>query len=204
MVRRITLLLVSLCFTAGSLAGDLKVTLPDGQTLTAQAIHGKPVELTDRNGTRLLGVDMSWYASAKPGGSPPSDDDRKEIQQILTVPSFYDKLNVLDLSGDNQHAVALIELLRDREFHAGDKEVIWRLEIWYFEFQNGGWAKVSQQNKILDRQRFPDRDALVKYVSTRRWVAKLGAVPEGVQQIQLSNDDLIRSPLAEPRQGTAH
>ena len=91
-------------------------------------------------------------------------------------------------------AVGLVELIRDRDFHAGKGEVIWRAETWYFEFQNGGWAKVSQQNKLLDRQRFKSADDYVAYVSKLRFVPKLSQPGAATQPtvMQLAPEDLLK------------
>lgn len=194
------------------LAGPVTISLPPGNQPSAAKAGSVPatieptsvrfddlgpqpqnVEITTQAGLTLIGVNMGWYRANPSAGEPLSPDDRKEIDQILTVPSFYDKLQILLLSGNNQHVTALVELVRDREFHAGGKEIIWRTELWYFEFQNGGWAKVSQENKVLDRQRFADRETFEKYVRARRWVAKLGAVDGKVTQITLDDADLVKS-----------
>ena len=192
---RWVLALIVMAIGASLMAGEVRVRVPSGQTVTLRPTEGKPIEVALRDGTKLIGVDMRWYATAKAGDGPISEDDRSQIEQILTVPSFYDKLKILRLEGDNQHATALVELLRDREFHASGGDVIWRMELWYFEFENGGWAKVSQENKVLDRQRFAGEDALVKYVSIRRWVPKLGSLKQTAadQEVKLEPEDLIRS-----------
>jgi hypothetical protein len=194
------------------LAGPVTILLPPGQEPAAAKAgsvlariesrtvrfddlgpQAQNVEITTQAGLTLIGVNMGWYRAHPPAGEPLSPDDRKEIEQILSVPSFYNKLKILLLSGNNQHVTALVELVRDREFHAGGQEIIWRTELWYFEFQNGGWAKVSQENKPLDRQRFPDGEAFEKYVRARRWVPKLGAVDGKVAQITLDDADFVKS-----------
>lgn len=170
------------------------MALPDGEVVKTVVQAGRPVEVTAKDGTRLLGVDMAWYApvpaAAKAGEL--SEDDRKSIQEICTVPSFYDRCEILLLQGDADRAVGLMQLVRDRDFHAGKGEVIWRAELWYFEFQNGGWAKVSQQNRVLDRQRFTSREKYLEYVRPIRFVPKLGGIKAGGKdtRIELSEDDL--------------
>jgi hypothetical protein len=188
--------LVVLCLAGQALCAEVRVILPDGQATQVEVASGKPVPatLTLKDGTKLVGVNMSWYAPAKVGDGPISNEDRKEIEGLLTVPSFYNKVRLLELAGDNQHAVGLVELIRDTEFHASGTEIVWRVELWYFEFQNGGWAKVSQQNKIVDRQRFKGREVLEKYLSMTRWVPKLGRlVPDQAKELKLEARDLLRS-----------
>lgn len=169
------LLLALLLTTCGARAlAQSSVRLPGGETAAITQTPSSP-QVRLKDGTRLLGVDLRWYTTAPPDPEPISDDDRTEINELLTVPSFYDRVVLLHLQGDAHRAVGLMELIRDRDFHAGKGEVIWRAEIWYFEFQNGGWAKVNQQNKLLDRQRFKSADDYAAYLMNLRFVPKLGS-----------------------------
>ncbi len=138
------------------------------------------IELAD--GTALQGVDMGWYGPepADPDAGALDDDDKSEIDAIVTqVPSFYDSCRPLIVIGTHQRAVVLAELLRERDFHAAGGNVIWRVELWYFENQNGGWAKVQQQNQVLRRERFASEKAFHAAVDPLRWVPQLGAVRVG-------------------------
>ncbi len=50
--------------------------------------------------------------------------------------------------------------MRTREFYdqkhtAEGTQVIWRVEIWYYEYQHGGWERVANQERVLQRQRIP-------------------------------------------------
>lgn len=189
---RIVAIMPALLWASALLAGEVTVILPDGQAVVSQ---GMPVQVRTKDGLRLVGVDMGWYAPIAPAAEKPgelSEEDRKEIQGICTVPSFYDRCEILLLQGDADRAVALMQIVRDRDFHAGKGELIWRAELWYFEFQNGGWAKVSQQNKVLDRQRFASREQYLEYVRPIRFVPKLGRVQAGNSdaRVELSAEDL--------------
>ena len=195
---RIGVLIFAMAGAVGLLAREVSVVMPDGESIRAESAEGKPLSVMLKDGTRLIGVDMSWYApvaeaKAKPGEL--ADDDRKAIQEICTVPSFYDRCEILLLQGDADRAVGLMQLVRDRDFYAGKGEVIWRAELWYFEFQNGGWAKLSQQNKVLDRQRFASREKYLQYVRPIRFVPRLGGIKasEKGTRVELSADDLKQS-----------
>ena len=190
----LTLLLTT--YAAGAWAQS-SVRLPGGETA---AVTQRPTSPQARlqDGTRLLGVDLAWYTAAPPDPEPISDDDRAEINELLTVPSFYDRAVLLHLQGDAQRAAGLMELIRDRDFHAGKGEVIWRAEIWYFEFQNGGWAKVNQQNKLLDRQRFKSADDYAAYLKNLRFVPKLGSLSTASTRpdiLELTPADIIKPSL---------
>ena len=189
----ITLALLTCC---AGVTAQTAVRLPDGETA---AVIKTPASAQARlkDGTRLLGVDLHWYTAAPHDPKPISDEDRSSITELLTVPSFYDRTVLLHLEGDAQRAVGLMELIRDSEFHAGGGEVIWRAEIWYFEFQSGGWAKVNQQNKLLDRQRFKSADDYASYVKKIRFVPKLGSSSAATRPdlLQLTPADIIKPSL---------
>jgi hypothetical protein len=114
------------------------------------------IELNFSDGSILRGIDMSWYNDddPKPGAGPLSDADVQHLNDILHVPSFYNKSDILLVQGDHDRAVALVRLVRDKDFYSGAGQVIWRIELWYFRNQHGGWEKVLQQNKVLRRERF--------------------------------------------------
>ena len=191
MIRPSSIAICLLLACVSALAG-VEVKMADGEVATVtQSSATRQAQL--RDGTRLVGVDMSWYAPATPDQQALSDDDREQIKELLTVPSFYDRTVLLHTEGDSQRVVGLVELVRDRDFHAGKGEVIWRVELWYFEFQNGGWAKVSQQNRVIDRQRFASADDYRRYVSKVRFVPRLGRQSAATlpSQIPLAPSDLI-------------
>jgi hypothetical protein len=135
--------------------------------------------LTLSDGTILQGVNMNWYGmdAAKAGAGPLDDDDRKVIGAIVNDPrAFENKRAILFTEGDNTRVTMLVELIRDKDFHAGEGNIIWRVELWYFENQFGGWAKVVQQNKVLRRERFKDQAAFDAAVGKIKWVRELGGV----------------------------
>lgn len=169
---------------------------PAGRTLSIVADAGRrlTVNVETADGLRLVGVDMSWYRPVKPAAEQLSEEDRAEIAELLTVPSFSDRVEPLHLAGDADHVTALVQLVRDRDFHAGKGELIWRMELWYFEFANGGWLKVSQQNKVLDRQRFESANAYRDYTRSLRYVPALGGVEVAAEprQVNVLDEQLIK------------
>jgi len=104
--------------------------------------------------TRWEGAGMDYHRDIKPS-TPATADDRKAIETAITEPAqFYDKVRTVRIAADHQHATVLVELLRTRDFHA-DKggEVIYRVELWYFENLFGGWAKDRNTERVLARLR---------------------------------------------------
>jgi hypothetical protein len=114
------------------------------------------IQLNFSDGSILRGVDMAWYNDddPAPGAGPLSDGDIQHLNDILHVPSFYNKADILLVQGDHDRAVALVRLVRDKDFYSGAGQVIWRIELWYFKYNHGGWEKIAQQNKVLRRERF--------------------------------------------------
>ena len=65
-------------------------------------------------------------------------------------PEFYDKVRPLFIAADHQHATVLVELIRTRDFHSDTGgEVIYRVELWYFENLFGGWAKDANTERVI-------------------------------------------------------
>jgi hypothetical protein len=145
---------------------DLSLTLPDGSV--------------------LRGVDMAWYLPEKPGAKfdPLDDDDRAEIKELFdAVQGFENKRNLLLVQGNHDHATVLGEMIRDTEFHSSaGGEIIWRIELWYYKNQHGGWEKVAQQNQVLYRERFKTTAAYDAFVKKFRWRPDLGGLTVGKDQ----------------------
>lgn len=170
--------------SATAVVPSMKLETPgkvDGSTLvfdnvlpeTDYAIH---LKLTD--GTIIEGVNLTWYTEepAKADAGPISDDDRKELLAILRIPDFYNKKDILLLQGDHTRAAALVRLVRDKDFYAGQGQVIWRIETYYCRNQHGGWEIINQQNRILHRERFKSIEAYKAGTEKLKFSAALGAV----------------------------
>lgn len=159
-----------------------KGVVRDGLVVFEKLLPETPYQLRLelRDGTVMQGVDLGWYApltDTTPSGELDASG-REEIAAIITkVPQFYSRSEMLRLNGNARRATALVQLIRDTAFH-GDKagEIIWRVELWYFEYQAGGWARVSQQNVVLRRERFRDRAAFERATSKLRWMPELGGL----------------------------
>ena len=208
MCRSTCCLVALICWLPASIAigGQIIVQAPDGagiasaQASTADNKNSIPasisgaqarfkdlladtaydISLTLADGTTLQGVDLGWYSiePAKPGAGELSDDDKQQIDSILTqILKFTNKNSLLLLQGDHDRATALVQLVRDKPFHSDQGgEVIWRIELWYFQNRHGGWEKVQQTDKLLRRERFPSRQAYQDVVDHLRWTPALGGL----------------------------
>jgi len=97
-----------------------------------------------------------------------TEKDAKELTKYVkdfVNNDFMDIGRVLYIQGQGHRATMLVELLRnpDREFYhefpeppgPEGPETIWRVELWYFLWQRGGWERVSNQERVLRRERLP-------------------------------------------------
>lgn len=138
------------------------------------------VSATLADGTRLQGVDLSWYnpEPVDPAGNPMTADDQTAVRALI-IPDkdFFNKIETLALAGDHSRITALVRMTRDREFYS-DKggEIITRFDLWYFRFEAGGWMKIQQGQKMLRRDRFTSRQAETDALANLRWLPTLGGI----------------------------
>jgi hypothetical protein len=131
-----------------------------GEYRVEKLVEGRAYDLivwttaADGTVTRWEGADMQYHRGIKPAAEATAED-RKAIEELVKdVPQFYDKVRPLRIAADHQHAAVLVELVRTREFFAdAGGEVIYRVELWYFENQFGGWAKDANTERVLARVR---------------------------------------------------
>ena len=97
---------------------------------------------------------MEYHRAIVPAEAATEEDKKWLADFVKEMPSFYDKCRILHLAADHKHAAVLVELARTREFHS-DKggEIIYRVELWYFENLFGGWAKDKNTERVLVRVR---------------------------------------------------
>lgn len=134
----------------GEAAYDLCVTTGDGRGF---------------EGIDLAFVDARMIALAahrrKQLGMPPERElvfTRQDAEDILKfvadIKDFMEIRRVLYLQGQGRRATVLVELMRAREFYAQKgSELIWRVELWYFENRFGGWERLANQERVLRRER---------------------------------------------------
>jgi hypothetical protein len=141
------------------------------------------LEITLKDGRILRGVNLNSYdlEPDKPDAGDLTADDHDQIRQLVSdVLSFYNISRILALKGNHNRAVAVVERTRTKAFHS-DKggEAIYRVEIWYFLNEFGGWQEVPQENKVLIRKRLASDADYHASADPMRWLGDLGGVVVG-------------------------
>ncbi len=140
-------------FTFASLPGDARYDL------VIKTTDGRQIEGIDLDYCDLRMVRMA-AARRKELGLPPertqkfSADDAKAITEwISKLQDFMEIRRPLYIHGDGRRCTVLLELMRTREHYSGGGQFVWRVELWYFQNEYGGWEKVPNQERVLRRQR---------------------------------------------------
>lgn len=141
---------------SGDTTYDICLKLGDGRV-----VEGIDLDFAD---SRLLRLAQLRRKQLKLPDEPVrafTDQDAQDLQKYvegLKANDFMDKGRALYIAGYGRRATMLVELMRTGDFHAqkkdaGGKEVIWRIELWYFENVGGGWQRVANQERVLRRER---------------------------------------------------
>ena len=122
------------------------------------------------DGAQFEGIDLSWHEDRmlrlaairrQQLGLPPERQRafiQKDVDAILgyvaKLKDFSDTRRVMYLRGDGLRATMLLELMRTSDFYdrKGD-QVVWRVELWYFEYRHGGWERTANVEHVLRRER---------------------------------------------------
>jgi hypothetical protein len=147
----------------GDATYDLVLTTADGRT-----IEGIDLDMPDARLARLAEVRRKDLGLPPPPAHAFSADDANEIlQYVAKMEDFMDLRRTLYLRGSGARATALVELLRTKEYHSAKPgELIWRVELWYFQFSSGSWERIGETERVLRRERLPHekwKDLHVEY-----------------------------------------
>ena len=134
----------------GDATYDVCVKTSDGRTL-----EGIDLDFIDQRLLRLA-VERRKQLKLLPERTHKfCQDDVKELMEYVKgMKDFMDDRRVLYVRGHGRRATLLLELLRTRDFYAkAGSEIIWRIELWYFEYQYGGWDQVRDTARVIQRRR---------------------------------------------------
>ena len=128
------------------------------KTAGGRTIEGIDLDFVDARMVRLAALRREQL------GLPPDRQHRfgaADVEELLAyvrdLKDFMELRRVLYLRGHGRRATMLVELMRARDFyHSKDSELIWRVELWYFENQFGGWERPANQEQVLRRERIPE------------------------------------------------
>ncbi|MFB3890473.1 MAG: hypothetical protein ACE15C_00475 [Phycisphaerae bacterium] len=141
----------------GDAAYDIVINTSDGRQ-----IEGIDLDFAD---SRLLALAAQ---RRKDLGLPPEEPHEFGQQDVDALMNYVTKLEdfmeqrrVLYIQPHGPRATMLIELMRTREFYSSAGKIVWRVELWYFEYQHGGWERLPNQERVLQRERI-DPDAWKK------------------------------------------
>jgi len=130
------------------------------------------VGIVTRGGARVEGIDLSWHEARllrlaairrkqlKMPAGPEHEFSDEDVAELLRyardLRGFSDLRRVLYLRGEATRATMLVEVMRVRDFYAKrGSELIWRMELWYFRYRYGGWERVGNVERVLQRRRIP-------------------------------------------------
>jgi len=128
------------------------------------------IQLVTDSGRRLEGINLDYVDARllriadkrrEQLGLPPEAghkftqaDARELAKYVEDMKDFMDVRRVLYIRGHGRRATLLVELVRTRRFHArSNAEVIWRIELWYFERGRAGWRRVGGVERVVERRR---------------------------------------------------
>ena len=142
----------------GDAAYDLCITAADGRT-----IEGIDLEMADARLARLAEARRRQLnMPAPPAHAFTAEDANAIIEYASKMEDFMDIRRTLHLQGHGGQAAALVELIRTKEYYAAKPgELIWRIELWYFQFSHGSWERIPDTERVLRRERI-DHDKWTK------------------------------------------
>jgi hypothetical protein len=103
--------------------------------------------LIDYGAARLEGVNLQVPRSDYEEEQPLTKEDIKDLKdKALSLNQFEDKVEVMTVAGNIQHAAVVLNKLRTKPFiNSQPGEIIWRLEVWRFERPDETWVKVQDE-----------------------------------------------------------
>jgi hypothetical protein len=105
----------------------------------------------DVGAVRLEGVNLKVPPSDFEEEQPLTKEDRSAITKICKLLNkFENEIEILTITGNCQHAAALLNKKRTTPFYASKPgEMIWRLELWHFDKPEENWIKSQEYLAIL-------------------------------------------------------
>ncbi len=115
----------------------------------------------DAGPVRLEGVNLKVPRSDFEEEQPLAKEDIEALTKAAKLLNkFEDKIEIMTITGNIQHAAVLLNKLRTQPFYESKPgEVIWRLELWRFEKPEETWVKVQDDLfLVMHRERLQRAD----------------------------------------------
>lgn len=133
---------------------DVCVTMKDGRE-----VQGIDLDYAD---SRLLALAAQRRKDLGLPPEPAHSFGNADAQALLAFAAkFEDFMEIrrpLYIQGHGPRATMLVELMRTREFYASAGKIVWRVDLWYFEYRHGGWERAANQERVLRRERIDQAD----------------------------------------------
>ncbi len=140
-------------FTFADLPGDSRYDVVV-RTKTGRRLEGIDLDFVDARLLRLAAARRKQLGLPDPPGHRFSQADAKALMDVAAKQTgFMDLRRPLAIAGHGRRATMLVETMRTRDFHAGKGQVVWRTELWYFQWFHGGWQRLNDQEVVLERFR---------------------------------------------------
>jgi hypothetical protein len=123
-----------------------KIDAATGTFTIAGLPLGKTYDVVFDAGTvRLEGVNLKVPRSDFEEEQPLAKEDVEALTKAVNLLNkFEDKIEIMTITGNVQHAAVVLNKLRTTPFYESKPgEVIWRLELWRFEKPEETWVKVQ-------------------------------------------------------------
>ena len=129
---------------------DLIVETTDGRRF-----EGISLSFADERLLRLAAERRRQLGLPPEGDAPFTSADMEELlRMVREMKDFMEVRRVLYVRGMGRRATMLVELMRTRDFYdRKDGQVIWRIELWYFQKHFGGWERIANMERVLERRR---------------------------------------------------
>jgi len=124
------------------------------ETDSGRNIEGINLDFVDARLLRLAAARRKQLGLPPEGEHAFTKEDVAALKEFVAgMKDFLEQTRVLYIHGHGRRATMIVERMRTREFHASGADLLWRVELWYFTHERGGWQRVENQELVLERSR---------------------------------------------------
>ena len=124
------------------------------ETLDGRTFEGVDLSVAEARLLRMAAARREELGVEPEPPRPFTQDDATALAAFVrNLVGFMDIRRVVYIRGHGPRATMLLELMRTERFHADAGHVIWRVELWYFEYAGVAWQAVAGQARVVRRFR---------------------------------------------------